>query len=172
MGGDSALLIERARADDARDLGRLLPAAVAEGFSLEFVHPPREAEAIAWWSARLGHPATVVLIARFGAELAGTVTLALAAQENAAHRAEVKKLIVPMALRRRGIARELMAHIEAEAVALGRTLIVLDTVPGGGADAFYRRTGYVEAGVIPGFAAGPGDGDLLPTMLFYKPLAG
>jgi len=73
--------------------------------------------------------------------------------------------------RGRGIGAALMARLEAEAVACGRTLLFLDTSTGeSGAVQFYKQLGYSYAGGIPDYAANP-DGRLVPNAIFYKRLA-
>lgn len=56
-----------------------------------------------------------------------TVQLHPATPPNQPHRAEVAKLLVHRAARRRGLAPMLMARVEAAARAHGRTLLTLDT---------------------------------------------
>jgi len=62
-----------------------------------------------------------------------------------------------------------MEAVEREAVAAGRTLLVLDTVTGDDAERLYERRGWVKVGVIPNFALYP-DGRYCPTTVFYKEL--
>jgi acetyltransferase len=111
----------------------------------------------------------LVVVARDGGHVVGTVHLALVGWPNGRHRAEVQKLMVHSAARRQGLATRLMAEIESLARANGRTLLILDTISGSEADPLYRRLGYVEAGEIPDYAAMP-DGVLAPTTVFYKHL--
>src|SRR5262249_36954712 len=111
----------------------------------------------------------ILLVAWTGDDLAGTVQLELAGKPNAAHRAEVQKLLVLTALRRQGIGRRLLEVLEHEARAAGRRLLVLDTRQGDAAERMYRRLGYVEAGVIPGYARSS-LGALDATVFFYKQL--
>ena len=101
--------------------------------------------------------------------LAGTVTLDLAMPPNQPHRAEVAKLLVHPAARRRGVGQALMAALEAEAVQRGRRLLTLDTRADDAGEALYRRLGWQEAGRIPGFALNA-DGSACDTLFFYKQL--
>ena len=102
-------------------------------------------------------------------ELVGTVQVALAMPPNQPHRAEIAKLLVPRSARRRGIAQRLMAQAEREALAEGKTLLVLDTVTGDGAERLYERLGWTRVGVIPGYALYP-DGRPCDTTVFWKAL--
>jgi len=102
--------------------------------------------------------------------IAGSVQLALALQPNGAHRAEVQKLLVLSAYRRRGIATKLLDAVEQAAREARRSLLVLDTEQGSGAEQLYEKYGYCRAGIIPNYAIG-GDGDLHGTVLFYRHLA-
>jgi ribosomal protein S18 acetylase RimI-like enzyme len=102
--------------------------------------------------------------------MVGTVQLVPATQPNQPHRADVAKLLVHRSARRRGVARRLMEHLEVEARALGRTLLVLDTVTGEAAERLYDRLGWTRVGVIPGFALYP-DGRRCDTTVFWKRLS-
>lgn len=101
----------------------------------------------------------------------GTAQLELPWKPNAAHRAEVQKVLVLRSERGRDMGRALMEAIEAEARRQGGTLLVLDTRQGDTADGLYRRLGYVEAGVIPGYARNSA-GTLDACVFFYKTLDG
>jgi GNAT superfamily N-acetyltransferase len=72
-------------------------------------------------------------------------------------------------VRRRGIARRLLAAVEDVARREGRTLLVLDTISGSDADRLYRSLGWTEVGSVPNYAAMP-DGPLAPTTFFYREL--
>jgi GNAT superfamily N-acetyltransferase len=113
-----------------------------------------------------------VLVGAFAdGELVGTVQLHLAVQPNSPHRAEIVQLLVRRSARRRGIARQLMDRAEREALAEGRTLLVLDTVTGDDAERLYERLGWTKAGVIPDYALYP-DGRPCATTIFWKTLPG
>lgn len=102
-------------------------------------------------------------------ELVGTVQVVLALPPNQPHRAEVAKLLVRRSARGRGIAEQLMAQAEREAKAVGKTLLVLDTVTGSAAERLYERLGFTPIGVIPGFALYP-DGRPCDATVFWKAL--
>jgi len=111
-----------------------------------------------------------VLLAAFteGA-LVGTAQLVFAPHPNQPHRAEVARVLVHRAARRRGIAAGLMQRVESEALGAGRTLLVLDAVTGDDAERLYERLGWVKVGVIPGYALYP-DGRPCDTTYFWKAL--
>ena len=151
-------------------LAGLLVDAVAGGASVGFVAPLASDEAEDWWRAALADETTVTLVARVQDQLVGCVRLHLAPQANGAHRAEIGKLLVHSAARRRGIASALLAAAEDEARALGRSVLVLDTETGSDAERLYRRHEWREVGVINDYAAGV-DGTLAATTIFTKRLS-
>ena len=93
----------------------------------------------------------------------------LALPPNQPHRGEIAKLLVRRSARRRGIARRLMECAEREAVAEGKTLLVLDTVTGDPAERLYEGMGWTRVGVVPDFALYP-DGRPCSTTFFWKAL--
>ncbi len=146
---------------------------VRGGASVSFMWPFERAEAAAFWErvlsgvGKAGGP--VVLVAEVEGRIAGTVQLHPAWPPNQPQRADVAKLLVHSAYRRRGIARALMVALEERARGMGRTLLTLDTVTGSPADRLYRELGYVECGEIPRYAMMP-DGTWIGTTIFYKQL--
>jgi ribosomal protein S18 acetylase RimI-like enzyme len=86
---------------------------------------------------------------------------------NGLHRAEVAKLMVHRAARRRGIARALMLALEDHARRLGRTTLVLDTRQGDPSERLYQSLGYQLAGAIPEYARSA-DGTLDATAIYYR----
>lgn len=160
--------------DDVEMLSSLLHICVRAGASVSFVLPFSHEDAKAFWKDQVV-PAVAtgsrcVLVARFGSRIAGTVQLDLDTQPNQPHRAEVRKLLVHPEARRSGIARSLMTALETEARKAKRTLLTLDTVTGGPAEALYRSLGYVAAGVIPGYSFNYNSRLLEPTTVMYKDL--
>ncbi len=111
----------------------------------------------------------LVLAAFVNDEVVGTVQVVLALPPNQPHRGEIAKLLVHRSARKRGIAQLLMEHAEAEARAEGKTLLVLDTVTGDGAERLYERMGWTRVGVIPDYALYP-DGRPCDTTVFWKAL--
>ena len=165
-------------ATDIRDrlpeLGALLQACVHDGASIGFILPFDMAASQAFWTENVLPAVTrgvrLLLVAEVEGKLAGAVQLDWDTQPNQAHRAEVRKLLVAPALRRRGIARWLMQAVEAQARALPRSLLTLDTRSGDHAEALYLSLGYVAAGSIPAYALAPAGDRLDATTILYKQL--
>jgi ribosomal protein S18 acetylase RimI-like enzyme len=155
-------------------LTSLLHACVIDGASIGFILPFAPAQAESFWRDKV-FPAVaqgtrIVLIARLEGEIAGTVQLDYDTPGNQLHRAEVRKLLVHPKFRRRGIAKALMAAIEAIAAGLGRSLITLDTRTGDSAEPLYTGMGYQIAGIIPGYCRDTSSNRLDPTTVMYKNL--
>jgi ribosomal protein S18 acetylase RimI-like enzyme len=154
------------------ELISLLRDAVDSGASVGFLPPLSEEEARDYWRAvfqEMAGGSHVLLVAREAGRIVGSVQLALATRANARHRAEVQKLFVLQAQRRRGTGRALMLAVEQMAREHERTLLVLDTRQGDSAEKLYRSLSYMEAGVIPQYARGA-TGELEATVIFYKNL--
>jgi ribosomal protein S18 acetylase RimI-like enzyme len=162
-------------ADHAGELGALLHACVHDGASIGFVLPYPEADSEAFWieQVRPGvHAgARLLLVARRGARIVGSVQLDVDTPPNQPHRAEVRKLLVHPDFRRQGIAQMLMAELEHRAGELGRSLLTLDTRTGDKAEPLYASLGYSTVGVIPGFCRDAIDAARLDsTTIMYKRL--
>jgi ribosomal protein S18 acetylase RimI-like enzyme len=173
-----APIIETLSADEAKarlpDLAALLRACVLDGASLGFVSPFGEEEAAAFWRDKVlpgvCDGTRVLLVARAGDQTVGTVQLGTDTLPSKRHQAEVSKLLVHPDWRRRGLGRALMAAIERRAVALGRSLLVLDTRSGDPAGALYRSIGYMTVGEIPGYCRHTAEDRLEATTVMYKAL--
>ena len=161
-------------ADHLDQLGALLHACVHAGASVNFVLPFAPADAAAFWRdntlPKVRDGARLLLIARVGGGIAGTVQLDTDTPPNQPHRAEVSKLLVHPEMRRRGIARALMAEVERHAREMGRSLITLDTRTGDAAEPLYTSLGYAAVGVIPGYCRAPAEDRLDSTTIMYKAL--
>ncbi|WP_374581893.1 GNAT family N-acetyltransferase [Pseudoduganella sp.] len=155
----------------AGELADILRACVLGGASVGFELPCPQAEALAFWLGLEGGVARGerrLFVLRDGSgALAGTLQLVLAGMPNGRHRAELSKMLVHPRARRQGLAQALLAHAEALACALGRTLLVLDTCSGEPAERMYLKLGYQRCGEIPQFATMP-DGRLGATTFMYK----
>lgn len=152
------------------ELVELLRDAVDGGASVGFLPPLDDGEAARYWAGVLADVAAggrLLLLARGDGRTVGTAQLELVAKPNARHRAEVQKVLVHSTARRRGVGAALMTAVEAAARGAGRSLLVLDTVPGDDGERLYRRLGYIEAGRVPAYARN-GGGGLDPTVIFYK----
>lgn len=157
------------------DLSSLLRECVEDGASIGFIWPFGEADAQAYWREQVA-PAVMtgdllLRIMRCDGVLAGTAQLFLGTPGNQPHRAEVRKVLVRPSYRRRGLARRLMADIEAEARRHQRSLLTLDTRTGDHAEPLYRDCGFQTAGRIPGYCLDPAGQHLDATTIMYKPLA-
>ena len=160
---------------DVAMLGEVLHAVVHAGAGVSFFVPFSLDEARAFWLDKVLPAVRArtrrVVVARSGARIVGTVQLDLAVPPNQQHRGDVAKLLVHPVARRRGVARALLAALEAIAQSEGRTLLTLDTVTGSHAEPLYLSLGYIRAGVIPRYARGSLTPDLESTTIMYKELA-
>ena len=154
----------------------LLHDAVDSGASVGFLPPLAAAEGQQYWQSvvdavEAGH--RVLLVARQPGtgELLATVQLDLATRPNSLLRAEVSKLLVHRRARRQGLARQLLLVLEAQARALGRTTLVLDTRHGDIAELLYQEMGYHFVGAIPAYFINH-DGQPHATAMYYKLLGG
>ena len=158
----------RARIDELCDV---LENCVQGGASVSFMLPFGREKSRAFWqgvAASAGRNERVVLVDENSEGLInGTVQLIVNQPENQPHRADVAKLLVHERARRQGIAGKLMAHLEIVAREQGKTVLVLDTSTGSGAESFYTRCGWQKVGEIPRYALMP-DGAMTATSVFYK----
>jgi ribosomal protein S18 acetylase RimI-like enzyme len=150
----------------------LLEDGVAGGASIGFVLPLERAEVAAYWQSVAAdlRQGRLALLAAFERDrLVGAVQLGLEPRPNGRHRAEVRKLMVRRAHRRRGIARLLMNAARDLALRSGRTLLLLDVRTGDPAEALYRSLGFIEFGEVPRYARDP-DGSLAASSFYYLEL--
>jgi GNAT superfamily N-acetyltransferase len=155
------------------ELAAVLHSCVAAGASVGFVLPFSPDEAADFWHGlvpQFHSGARRLLAARLDGRLVGTVQLGLAAPPNGRHRAEINKLLVHPAARRRGLARRLMLAAEAVARAERRSLLILDTIPGGAGHRLYLSLGFEPAGLVPDYALST-SGMLEATCFMYKRLS-
>jgi acetyltransferase len=156
---------------ELRALVALLKDAVDSGASVGFLPPLAAAEGEAYWRGMVEcvrDGSCVLLGAREpDGALVGTAQLLLAMRPNGSHRAEVAKVIVHTAARRRGIGRALMLALEERARRLGRTTLVLDTRRGDPSEQLYTSVGYTLSGVIPRYARSA-NGALDPSAFYYR----
>lgn len=163
--------VDSASDDVARALALLLVDAIDGGAGVSFMAGLGVDEATNWWRRilREASPRTVVLAARDGEGIVGTVQLQPAWPPNQPHRADVAKLIVHRRARGLGIAGALMGELERYARQEGFTLLVLDTCKGTPAERLYASLGWVRVGEVPHYALNP-DGTPCDTVFFYKQL--
>ncbi|SDB35183.1 GNAT family N-acetyltransferase [Bauldia litoralis] len=178
MRSEIATAIRMLSPDDVQEriseLGALLHACVHAGASINFVLPFGAHEAEAFWREivvpGVAAGGRIVLVAERDGHIVGSVQLGIDTPPNQPHRAEVNKLMVHPDMRRRGIARSLMAAIEQEARRCGRSLLTLDTRTGDSAEPLYATLGYRTVGVIPGYCRDPFVDRLDSTTIMFKPL--
>jgi GNAT superfamily N-acetyltransferase len=154
------------------ELADVLVDCVEGGASVSFMSPFSRDSALGFFRKVAGSVAagdTVLLAAKLGGKIVGTVQLGLDTPPNQTHRAEIKKMLVHRAARGRGIGAALMAHVEEEARRRGRWLLVLDTVPGESGHRLYLRAGWTQTGLVPDYALFP-DGRLCDTAIMWKRL--
>ena len=169
----ASLRIRRLAPDEApvAALADVLEDCVRGGASVSFMAGMTRAEAEAFWRAELAAgDGRAILVAEDDLGIFGVVQVIPAWPPNQPHRADISKMLVHRRARRQGAGEALMQAAEAEARAMGRRLLVLDTVAGGDAERLYARLGWTKAGVIPDFALTP-DGVPCATTVLYKALA-
>lgn len=148
----------------------LLIDSVESGASVGFLTPVDVEEVKSYWSSvelELDSGARKLFLAYEGENVIGSVQLSLCSKANGSHRGEVEKLMLHTSARRKGVSKKLMALMEAVAVEIGLSLLVLDTRLGDVASSLYRKIGYTEAGQIPQFARSS-TGELEGTVYFFK----
>lgn len=151
-------------------LAAVLADCVAGGASVSFMAGLTLADSEAFWREEIdADDGRAILVAEDGEGIFGVVQVIPVSTPNQPHRADVAKLLVHRRGRRRGAAEALMAATEDAARAMGRWLLVLDTVTGSPADVLYEKRGWTRAGVIPDYALTP-DGALCDATFFYKAL--
>jgi GNAT superfamily N-acetyltransferase len=154
-------------------LAEVLIDCVAGGASVSFMAGLDRAKAERFWAdvaARAERDGRAVLAAiRAGdRKIVGTVQMIPAGTENQPHRADIAKMLVLRAERRRGLGAALMRAAEAAAAQAGKTLLTLDTASDD-AERVYASLGWARVGVIPNYALNP-DGSPCDTVIFYKQL--
>jgi GNAT superfamily N-acetyltransferase len=167
-----AILGASAAASAERRLADILVACVDGGASVSFLAPlaPAQARAFMREAARQVAAGQCILLAAWSRGiLAGTVQVQLGTPQNQPHRAEICKMLVHPDARRQGLAERLMLSAETAAAAAARTLLTLDTLTGAAGERLYRRLGWIEVGVVPGYSVNAA-GWLESTTLFYKQL--
>lgn len=179
MTGSPLITVEQLDADPktARaaipDLAAVLADCVAGGASVGFMEGFGIAESALYFRGvfeDVGRGKLVLLAARQGRRIVGTVQLGLETMPNQPHRAEVKKLLVHRSARNAGVGERLMRDIETFARHQGRSLLVLDTVTESAGYRLYQRLGWHRVGAIPDYALFP-NGDFCETTYFYKRIA-
>jgi GNAT superfamily N-acetyltransferase len=156
---------------EIQGLSDVLIDCVDGGASVSFMLPMSRAKAEAFWngvSASAARGERVVLAAEdLDGTIVGTVQVILNLPENQPHRGDIAKMLVHRRARRQGIGAALLAAAERSALAVGRTLLVLDTVTDSDGERLYSRHGWQRCGEIPNYALWP-DGRPCATTVFFK----
>ena len=166
---DGAVEIQPATDADVPELAAVLVDCVDGGASVGCLAGLTAAEAERFWRTALPGASTWVARLDVAGPAVGVVQLHPAKLPNGAHRADVGKLLVHRSARGRGVASALMEHLEREALAQGRWLLLLDTETGSPAQALYEQAGWQVMGVVQDHAVQPG-GRLAPTTFLVKRL--
>lgn len=173
---NSAIPLRRLDGDEAltavEALSDLLIDCVEGGASVGFMAPLHRERAAAFWhgiATSVARGERVLFVAEDDLGIVGSAQLVVAQPDNQPHRADVSKMLVHRRARRRGIARLLLAAIDETAGALGKRVLVLDTVTGSAADHLYSDCGWQRVGEIPRYALMP-DGSYCATTYFHKQL--
>jgi ribosomal protein S18 acetylase RimI-like enzyme len=152
--------VRPARVPDEVPAVRELFRAYAAGLGVDLCFQSFEAE-LAGLPGAYTPPTGRLLVADADPELAGCVAL----RPHAPGVGEMKRLYVRPEFRGRGLGRELINRVMAEAAAAGYRELVLDTLPVmGEAIALYRSAGFVETGP---YTVNPVPG----ALYFRRPLA-
>jgi len=164
--------VRRAAEAELEALADVLIDCVEGGASVSFMLPMTRAKALAFWrdvAAGVARGERALMVLEDAQGIAGTVQLILAQPENQPHRADVAKMLVHRRARRQGAGAALMRAAEREALAEGKTLLVLDTADETAAR-LYARLGWQAVGTIPRYALLPAGGECATTF-FYRALA-
>ncbi|MCA9320854.1 MAG: GNAT family N-acetyltransferase [Planctomycetes bacterium] len=157
---------------DLAALSGLLVAAVAAGEAVSFLAPFDRDQASAWWVKTLAaaDPRAIILVARDGGVIVGSVQLHPSWAPNQPFRAEISKLLVHPDFRRRGWATRLMRTIDGEARAAGFRLLTLDAKRDAPAHHLYAQLGWTLVGTIPDFALDPDGVSPHDAVVMYRAL--
>jgi ribosomal protein S18 acetylase RimI-like enzyme len=154
------------------ELAEVLADCVNGGASVNFMLPYGPDDAAAFFRNKvvgaIARGEIVLLAAKCGGRIVGTVQLGLDTPPNQPHRGEIRKLLVHRDARNAGVGAALMERIEDIAKARGRTLLILDTASDS-AERLYERRGWQRLGSIPDYALNP-DGRFCDTIIFWKKL--
>ncbi len=113
-----------------------------------------------------------VLEAGESLEVSGIISLSLPTSQTGPFRGLVQNLFVSPLHRRKGIATQLVAELEARALELGRWNLMLDTIAGTPAEAMYPKLGWERLGLVKDYGVSPEGGRLVDEVFFWKDLRG
>jgi GNAT superfamily N-acetyltransferase len=155
---------------DLSQLTLLLQNVVDDGASIGFLRPLNIEDAQSYWQSVINaikENSRLLWVAQLDGTTVGTLQLDLCMRQNGPHRAEVMKVMVHTSQRGKGIGKALMQAMETEALRLGRTTLVLDTLKGDAGERLYQSLGWMRVGEIPAYVCDE-KGELLPTVYYYK----
>src|SRR5262245_19259906 len=154
-------------------LAELLRESVDTGASLGFLPPLDADDAHDYWISlrpALEAGTRLLFVASVERRIVGSGQVMFLHAPNGRHRAELQKLFVAHAERGQGIGTLLMTTLHDAARERGRSLVLLGARRGDSAERLYRRLGYREIGVVPGYSIGPA-GERYDNVNFYRELA-
>lgn len=171
---DVQLLDGKALDGHADALATIMERTVNDGAAIGFMQPFSKADGRGFFAEQVFPEVRAgrrrLVMAWLDGAPVGSVQLIVALPANQPHRCEVAKMMVAPEARRKGVGRALMAAVDEAARTAGKRLITLDTRTGDVAEPLYRAAGFVEAGVIPGYALDPDGAALHATTYMYKTL--
>jgi GNAT superfamily N-acetyltransferase len=150
----------------------LLQESVDAGASLGFNAPLAAHDALDYWESlrpQLESGARVLLAAYADGRIVGTGQLALVPWTNGRHRALVEKMIVAAAMRGRGLGKALLVALQDAARLHGRSLLLINARRDDPAELLYKRMGYREFGIIPGYTI-TAEGQRYDNVCMYREL--
>lgn len=150
----------------------LLQESVNEGASLGFHAPLTARDALEYWQSlrpQLESGSRVLLAAYADGLIVASGQLALAPWSNGKHRASLEKLFVATAMRGRGLGKGIVIALEEAAMLRGRTLLLINARRDDPAELLYKRMGYREFGMIPGYTR-TADGLRYDNVCMYREL--
>jgi ribosomal protein S18 acetylase RimI-like enzyme len=151
-------------------LANMLTETVANGGTLNFMHPLAKSAALSFWEKAFRLVASgdrVILGALDGSRVVGTLSILLDCGDNQPHRCEIGKIMTSLSHRGQGIGSQLVAEAESAARARRRSLMVVTTATGGTAYSLYERMGFTHADTIPNFGSDP-HGKMEGCMFYWK----
>jgi ribosomal protein S18 acetylase RimI-like enzyme len=164
-------IIELSDSESIREqLADMLIETVANGGTLNFMHPLARSAALSFWEKGFRSVASgdrVILGALDGSRVVGTLSIFLDCGDNQPHRCEIGKIMTSLSHRGQGIGSQLVAESERAARARRRSLMVVTTATGGTAYSLYERIGFTLAGTIPNFGSDP-HGKMEGCMFYWK----
>ena len=152
-----------------KSLINLLKDAVANNYSVGFMHDSTEADFEKFWLDEIAKcdSQNAIFLALAGDQVLGSVIVTRELRANGRHRAELRKLLVHSKAQKMGIGTALEKLATNFAKDIGLKLLYLDSATSYLIEGVYEKWGWTKSGEIPNFAKNP-DGSLVSTWFFYK----